>query len=143
MNNQIEVGGAPVISSDAKPTPHNPLHRPEIHYKKPIIFLSVFIVINLLIAFLVPGDFIVNKWIIMAVFSFIYICCIFKKTAIWLVRFYQNKAPDEVRLRCVFEPSCSVYMIMAIEKYGAIRGIYKGIRRLLRCHPPNGGEDYP
>jgi putative component of membrane protein insertase Oxa1/YidC/SpoIIIJ protein YidD len=34
-------------------------------------------------------------------------------------------------------------MIMAINKYGLFRGVYKGIRRLLRCKPPNGGEDYP
>ena len=143
MDNRIEVCGAPVVSTNEKPRPYNPLHRPEIHYKKPIIFLSIFIVVNILLAIFVPDDFIVSKWIIMAVFSAIYICCIFKRTAIWFIHLYQNKASDETRLRCVFEPSCSVYMIMAIEKYGSIIGIYKGIRRLMRCHPPNGGVDYP
>jgi putative component of membrane protein insertase Oxa1/YidC/SpoIIIJ protein YidD len=34
-------------------------------------------------------------------------------------------------------------MILAIKKYGIIKGIYKGIKRLLRCHSPNGGIDYP
>ena len=47
------------------------------------------------------------------------------------------------RLKCVFEPSCSEYMILAVNKYGLVRGVIKGIRRLLRCHPPNGGKDYP
>ncbi len=52
-------------------------------------------------------------------------------------------AAPQIRLACVFEPSCSEYMILALAKYGLIRGGYKGICRLLRCHYPNGGEDYP
>ena len=62
---------------------------------------------------------------------------------IWCVHLYQNKASDATRLKCVFEPSCSEYMILAVNKYGFFRGVYKGIRRLQRCHPPNGGKDYP
>ncbi|MBR2615982.1 MAG: membrane protein insertion efficiency factor YidD [Clostridia bacterium] len=66
-----------------------------------------------------------------------------KSAVIWLVHLYQNKASDRTRLKCMFEPSCSEYMILAVEKYGVVRGVFKGIRRLLRCHPPNGGKDYP
>ena len=45
---------------------------------------------------------------------------------------------------CRFEPSCSRYMIGALRKYGLIKGLWKGIRRLLRCHPWNpGGYDPP
>jgi len=36
---------------------------------------------------------------------------------------------------CVFFPSCSEYMIQAIKKHGAIRGLLQGVRRVLRCHP--------
>ena len=73
----------------------------------------------------------------------VYLAVISKKIIIWMVHLYQNKAPDAVRLRCVFEPSCSEYMILAIEKYGVVRGVWKGIQRLGRCHAPNGGKDYP
>ena len=73
----------------------------------------------------------------------VYMLCLSRRAVIWLVHLYQNKASDATRLRCVFEPSCSEYMILAVEKYGTIRGVIKGVRRLLRCHAPNGGEDYP
>lgn len=45
-------------------------------------------------------------------------------------------------IHCKFYPSCSEYMKQAIEKYGCRKGIYKGIKRLLRCHPfAKGGYD--
>lgn len=45
---------------------------------------------------------------------------------------------------CRFEPSCSRYMIGALQKYGLIRGTTKGIARVLRCHPWHpGGYDPP
>ncbi|MHB8521890.1 MAG: membrane protein insertion efficiency factor YidD [Limisphaerales bacterium] len=60
-----------------------------------------------------------------------------------LVRQYQNWAPQSLRSTCRFEPHCSCYMILAIERYGALRGVSLGIRRIFRCHRPNGGVDYP
>lgn len=39
---------------------------------------------------------------------------------------------------CRFEPSCSQYMLEAVEKHGALRGGWLGVRRLLRCHPWGG-----
>jgi putative membrane protein insertion efficiency factor len=43
---------------------------------------------------------------------------------------------------CRFHPTCSEYMMEAIEKYGVLRGTGKGLRRLLRCHPfHEGGLD--
>ena len=62
---------------------------------------------------------------------------------IWCIRVYQRYAPEEMRLSCVFEPSCSEYMILSMNKYGVFLGGIKGIKRLRRCHLPNGGEDYP
>jgi len=66
-----------------------------------------------------------------------------RRIVIWSIRAYQRYAPERVRLACVFVPSCSDYMILSIEKYGLIRGSIKGVKRLRRCHNPNGGEDYP
>ena len=56
---------------------------------------------------------------------------------------YKAFAPLSVRERCRYEPTCSTYMIMAIKKYGLFVGVYKGVRRLMRCKPPYGGVDLP
>ena len=66
-----------------------------------------------------------------------------KRFVIGLVLWYKAFAPMDVRDACRFTPTCSTYMIMAINKYGLIIGVLKGIGRIVRCHPPNGGEDYP
>lgn len=66
-----------------------------------------------------------------------------RRFAIGMVLVYKAVAPLEVRGKCRFIPTCSTYMIIAIKKYGLIFGIIKGIRRILRCKPPNGGIDYP
>ena len=45
-------------------------------------------------------------------------------------------------VHCKFYPSCSEYMLQAINKYGSLKGIYLGIKRLLKCHPfSKGGYD--
>lgn len=60
-----------------------------------------------------------------------------KKLIIMLIQCYQ-KLPLSSHGLCRFYPTCSNYMIMAIEKYGTIKGVYLGIKRILRCHP--GGK---
>lgn len=59
------------------------------------------------------------------------------------VRLYQRKAPPRLRASCRFEPSCSEYMIESVGKYGVFRGVGRGLSRLCRCRPPNGGIDMP
>ena len=63
------------------------------------------------------------------------------------VKIYQRIAPRKIRLKCRFEPSCSQYMILAIEKYGVIKGVLNGIKRLSKCNNRGdgmrGGFDYP
>lgn len=66
-----------------------------------------------------------------------------KKILIFFIHIYQHFAPDSIRMKCRFEPSCSQYMILAIEKYGVTKGIKTGIKRLQRCKIGNGGYDYP
>ena len=43
--------------------------------------------------------------------------------------------------RCRFQPTCSNYTLEAVEEFGAIKGSYLGIKRILRCHPW-GSEGY-
>jgi len=40
---------------------------------------------------------------------------------------------------CRFYPTCSCYAITAVERFGVVRGLYMGMRRLLRCHPWHAG----
>ena len=68
---------------------------------------------------------------------------ILKYLVIGSVLMYKAFAPMEVRDRCRFEPTCSTYMIIAVKKYGLFRGVFKGIKRITRCHEPNGGVDLP
>lgn len=72
------------------------------------------------------------------------LCLIFsKRLVIAAVRLYQAWAPLRLRKRCRYEPSCSEYMILAIEKYGTRTGFRKGVARWAGCKPPNGGYDMP
>lgn len=58
-----------------------------------------------------------------------------KPALIGTIRLYQRYAPERVRRKCLFKPTCSEYAILAIEKYGVIRGVYKSYIRLFKkCH---------
>ena len=71
-------------------------------------------------------------------------CCIHKRCLLCeTIRIYQRYAPETIRRRCCCEPSCSNYMILSIEKYGSIKGVIRGIKRLKRCNPNTGGFDVP
>ena len=59
-----------------------------------------------------------------------------------LVRVYQWTLSPIFGRQCRFQPTCSTYMIQAVEKYGAARGTWMAIRRILRCQPfCEGGHD--
>jgi putative membrane protein insertion efficiency factor len=63
---------------------------------------------------------------------------------IQMVKFYQRAISPLLWSSCRYTPTCSQYMILAIEKYGPIRGVGKGMWRILRCHPFHpGGFDPP
>jgi len=74
-----------------------------------------------------------------------------KKVILWLIRFYQRTKffhgyifralfmTDKV---CLFTPTCSEYTYQAVEKYGSIKGLWLGFKRIIRCHPwSKGGTD--
>ncbi|HEX4152931.1 MAG TPA: membrane protein insertion efficiency factor YidD [Steroidobacteraceae bacterium] len=59
-----------------------------------------------------------------------------------IIRLYQWTLSPLLGPRCRFHPSCSHYTYEAIERHGAVRGIWLGLKRLLRCHPfVEGGYD--
>jgi len=60
------------------------------------------------------------------------------------VRCYQLGISPFIGPRCRFQPTCSQYFIEAVRKYGALRGSWRGFRRIARCHPWGGsGYDPP
>ena len=59
--------------------------------------------------------------------------------AIAVLRFYKRFISPMLPPMCRFEPTCSMYMMQAIEKHGVLRGTWLGMRRLSRCHVFNPG----
>ena len=68
----------------------------------------------------------------------------FARGLVMLVRGYQVLISPWLGRHCRFEPSCSNYMIQALQKHGAVRGTLRGVWRICRCHPFHpGGFDPP
>lgn len=126
------------------------INRPKINYKNAFKWVAsiIFCIIILSIAstILLSRVIYINQtkvfFLLLCGYAIISVFIFLKRILVWCVKVYQSKAKFETRLKCCFEPSCSDYAILAIEKYGAIRGVIKTINRLRRCHPP-GGIDYP
>jgi putative membrane protein insertion efficiency factor len=57
------------------------------------------------------------------------------RTALFALRFYKAYLSVLFAGSCRFEPTCSRYAYEAIERFGVTRGIWLGLKRLLRCHP--------
>jgi len=67
-----------------------------------------------------------------------------KKVARHLIVLYKKTLSPAIsaNARCIYTPTCSMYMLDAIERYGCMKGIGMGILRLLRCNPfAKGGFD--
>ena len=64
--------------------------------------------------------------------------------AIIAVRCYQKILSPILGRTCRFHPSCSQYYILAVQKHGLLRGSWRGVCRIARCHPWHpGGYDPP
>ena len=67
------------------------------------------------------------------------------RAGVWLVRFYQRRISPITPPSCRFQPTCSQYTLVAIQRYGLLRGSWMGLRRIARCHPfhPGGHDPVP
>lgn len=59
--------------------------------------------------------------------------------ALVILRLYKRIISPLLPPMCRFEPTCSAYMLQAVDKYGARRGVWLGLKRLSHCHPLNPG----
>jgi len=66
--------------------------------------------------------------------------CFYQKTAIFHSTIAKQLfLTDKV---CRFVPTCSEYTYQAVEKYGVVKGLFLGLKRIIRCHPfSKGGYD--
>lgn len=58
---------------------------------------------------------------------------------VWLLKGYKRGISPLLPPSCRFVPTCSEYTCEAVERYGCLRGIWLGVRRVLRCHPFHAG----
>ncbi|WP_083643306.1 membrane protein insertion efficiency factor YidD [Christiangramia flava] len=58
-----------------------------------------------------------------------------------IVKFYKNFISPLTPNSCRYSPSCSSYMLEAIQKHGPFHGFWMGLKRISRCHPW-GGSGY-
>lgn len=61
-----------------------------------------------------------------------------KSLLIKLIKFYRKNISPNKAPCCRFIPTCSTYALQAVEKYGALKGGWMALKRILRCHPFHG-----
>ena len=67
-----------------------------------------------------------------------------KRAVVLLIRFWQRFISPIYPASCRYYPTCSEYAVLAVEKYGVLKGSFKAFLRILRCNPLfRGGVDYP
>ena len=68
-----------------------------------------------------------------------------KKILLFLIRFYRRCISPLFPPCCRFYPTCSAYALEAVTKYGAMKGGWLALKRILKCHPfhPGGYDPVP
>ena len=115
-----------------------------------IIFIEIVAVILATLAIVAASIYLlpsllgktIDVVLVIALLSLVSLCAT-KVLIIVCVRLYRLLAKPSLRNRCRFTPTCSHYMIVSLRKHILVVGLFKGIRRISRCHPPNGGIDMP
>lgn len=121
------------------------LERPHIHWDRvcawtltPLVLLAVLVGLARSLGF--PWSVCLLGGLALGM---VYILVCLKRGIIGIIRIYQRYAPESLRNKCRFEPSCSQYMLLSLEKYGLVKGLQKGVDRLRRCNIHGGGFDEP
>ena len=121
------------------------LVRPKFPIWRILLFFVLFPAISVLLYFLCTnliGGVLIP--LLISIAFFLLLVLIFAKhILITMVHIYQSVAPASLRERCRYEPSCSQYMVLSLQKYGFWKGLKKGLKRWKGCKPPNGGFDLP
>ncbi len=142
-----------------------PLERPDTDAKKAIKCVAVYFLSSIAIGvsmlylfswlgvFALLPDFLENfKEQHNIIFGILFVLLVYiivglfcaKMAVIGCIKLYQHYAPEEIRRRCLFKPTCSEYAILAINKYGLIIGLYKAyIRLFFKCRGNIYRIDYP
>jgi len=70
---------------------------------------------------------------------------VIRRLVLGLIRFYRRFVSPALPPACRYLPTCSEYTAGCVERYGVVRGIWMGIRRIGRCHPfhPGGLDPVP
>ena len=142
-----------------------PLQRPDTSYRKAALCVALFVAINVamtLLLYLLFERFGIFSYISPELDSFrsihpvLGMICLgalqfflggiiaSRKAAIGAIRLYQRYAPEHIRRKCLFKPTCSEYAILVIKKYGLLIGLIKTYYRLFkRCKGRIYMIDYP
>ena len=114
-----------------------------IYNKTPINWkrFAIILIINFIIILI--SFLIYNNILFLLLIEILYLGLVIKYLLILMIKIYQKIAPINIRSKCRFEPSCSNYMLICLEKYGFFKGFKKGIIRIKRCNINDGGYDYP
>jgi putative membrane protein insertion efficiency factor len=62
-----------------------------------------------------------------------------RELLIFLLRSYKRWISPMLPMACRFQPSCSEYMLLAVERHGVLRGVSRGLVRLVKCNPFHSG----
>ena len=132
-----------------------PMNRPNTSYTKAFLYITVFVAVNVLMTFLlcrliiwfglpsfypklaaiIRADNTIAFYLSVGLLQFLISgILVIKPAVIGAIHLYQRYAPEEVRRRCLFKPTCSEYAILAVKKYGVVRGLLMTYDRVFhRC----------
>lgn len=141
----LDVLGAMLFSSEIPGTPgyRRKLERPKIHWFAVAAHCLLPVGCGLGLWFGLTALGVGFGWALTAALGLplMYWLLTLKQGLIGCVRLYQKLAPASLRNCCRFEPSCSQYMILSIQKYGVLKGVARGCNRLKRCSIRYTGAD--
>lgn len=127
-------------------TTERPLVRPHHSILHLLLVLSVYVAGSAVSGYLLSILLIdvVKPRILHIVSSCVFLLLGLKYIIICLIQIYQRYAPEHIRRRCKLMPTCSEYCILALKKYGLLRGTRKSLVRLFRtCDGSGYREDWP